>query len=290
MWRIVSPRPARGANIRRAMTTNARAAIATAVLLFLPLGASAWAEPGTPVENVELKTISGGREKLLSAKARANLIVFFRTGQERSVDALAQLATCEKAFAGKAVHWVGVVSSSEDPGAVQSMVERSGIGFPVVIDQGDVLYDKLGIRLHPMVGIIDAKFRVESFEMYRQIDYCEIIKARVRWLLGELDKAGLEAVLDPPRSSMPGDDIRDVARRDVNLGRRQLKIKQYDKALTSAHKALEKAPSAGAFALIGDVYAAQGKCPDALKQYEQALKLDAAEAAALAGRKACAGK
>jgi tetratricopeptide (TPR) repeat protein len=250
----------------------------------------AWAEPGTPVDNVELRTISGGKERLLSTKAKANLVIFFRTGQERSVDALTQLATCEKALAGKAVHWVGVVSSSEDPGAVQSLVARAGIGFPVVVDEDDKLYDRLGIRLHPMVGIIDGKLRVVSIEMYRQIDYCEIIKARVRFLLGELDAAGLEAILDPPKSTMPGDDIRDVARRDVNLGRRQLKIKQYDKALTSARKALEKAPSAGAFALIGDVYAAQGRCPDAVKQYEQALKLDAADAAALAGKQACAGK
>jgi tetratricopeptide (TPR) repeat protein len=272
------------------MSTNARAAIATALLLLMPFGARAWAEVGTPVDNLELKTISGAKEKLLSAKAKANLVIFFRTGQERSVDALTQLATCEKAFAGKAVHWVGVVSSTEDPGAVQALVERVGIGFPVVVDQDDKLYDKLGIRLHPMVGILDGKFRVASMEMYRQIDYCEIIKARIRHLLGELDAAGLEAVLNPPKSTMPGDDIRDVARRDVNLGRRQLKIKQYDKALSSARKALEKAPSAAAFALIGDVYAAQGKCADALKQYDQALKLDAAEASALAGKQACAGK
>jgi tetratricopeptide (TPR) repeat protein len=270
--------------------TTTRAAIATALLLALPLGARAWAEPGTPVDNLELKTLEGGKERLLSAKAKANLIVFFRTGQERSVDALAQLATCEKAFAGKAVHWVGVVSSSEEAGAVRSMVERSGISFPVLVDQGDVLYDKLGIRLHPMVALVDGKARLESVEMYRQIDYCEIIKARIRYLLGELDKAGLELVLNPPKSTMPGDDIRDVARRDVNLGRRQLKIKQYEKALASARKAMEKAPSAAAFALIGDVYAAQGRCPDALKQYEQALKLDAADATALAGQKACAGK
>ena len=272
------------------MPTTPRAAIATALLLALPLGARAWAEPGTPVDNVELPTLAGGRERLLSARAKANLVVFFRTGQERSVDALAQLATCEKAFAGKAVHWVGVVSSSEDPGAVRSMVERSGIAFPVLVDQGDALYDRLGIRLHPMVAVVDARARLESMEMYRQIDYCEIIKARIRFLLGELDRAGLELVLDPPRSSMPGDDIRDVARRDVNLGRRQLKIKQYDKALSSARKALEKAPSAAAFALIGDVYAAQGRCPEALKQYAQALKLDPAEGSALAGQRACAGR
>jgi predicted negative regulator of RcsB-dependent stress response len=89
---------------------------------------------------------------------------------------------------------------------------------------------------------------------------------------------------------MPGEDIRDVARRDVNLGRKQLQIKQYDKALASANKALEKAPLAGAFALIGDVHAARGNCGAAVKQYDQALKLDPGEKHALAGKAACAGK
>ncbi len=289
--RIVTNPPARGANIRRAMTTIPRAAIAALALLLLsPLGARAWAEPGTPVENVELPTVTGGKERLLSAKAKANLVIFFRTGQDRSVDALTQLATCEKAFAGKPVHWIGVVSGTEDAAAVQTLAARAGISFPVVVDQGDQLYDKLGVRLHPMVGIIDAKFRVESMEMYRQIDYCEIIKARIRLLLGEIDRAALNAVLEPPKSTMPGDDIRDVARRDVNLGRRQLKIKQYDKALASARKALEKAPVPGAFSLMGDVYAAQGKCAEAVRQYEQALKLDPADKDATAGKAACAGK
>jgi len=270
--------------------TNARAAIAAALLALLPLGARAWAEAGTQVENLELATLSGAKERILSPKARANLIVFFRTGQDRSSDALGLLATCEKAFAGKPVHWVGVVSSTEDAEAVRALVARSGIGFPVVVDEGDKLYDRLGIRLHPMVAITDAKFRLESMEMYRQIDYCEIIRARVRFLLGELDRAGLEAVLSPPKSTMPGDDIRDVARRDVNLGRRQLKIKQYDKALASARKALEKAPVAAAFTLMGDVHAAQGKCREAVKQYEQALKLDPKDEGAAAGKAACAGK
>ena len=73
-------------------------------------------------------------------------------------------------------------------------------------------------------------------------------------------------------------------------GRRQLKIKQYDKAIASANKALALAPSAGAFALLGDVAAARGDCAAAMKHYAQALKLDPGEKHALEGRKACAGK
>ena len=268
-----------------------RLALATAALILAaPLAAHAHAEVGTLVENVELRTIAGGKERLLSAKVRANVFVFFRTGQERSLDALKMLATCEKALAGKSVHWVGLVSSSEVPADVQELVKQTGIAMPVLIDEDDKVYGALGIRLHPMVGLADGAFRLSAIEMYRQIDYCDIVKGRIKVLLGELDAAGMEKVLNPARGTMPGEDIRDVARRDVNLGRKQLQIKQYDKALLSASKALEKAPLASAFALIGDVHAARGNCAAAVKQYEQALKLDAAEKHALAGKAACAGR
>ena len=272
------------------MLMPARSALAILSLCLAPLGAHAHAEVGTLIDNVELKTISGTKERVLSPKMKVNLLVFFRTGQERSVDALVQLASCEKLFAGKPVRWVGVVSSTEDLAAVRALVEKTGVVMPVVIDPDDALYGALGIRLHPMVAFADSKLKVAAVEMYRQIDYCEVIRARLRLMLGEIDQAAVDKVLEPPKGTLPGDDIRDVANRDVALGRRQLKIKQYDKAIQSANKALERAPSAPAFALLGDVYAARGDCAKALKQYEQALKLDPAEKFALAGQKACAAK
>ena len=278
-----------GAIIRRAMTTNARFAVATiALLLLAPLGAQAHAEAGTGIENVELRTIAGGKERILSPRMKVNLLVFFRTGQERSVDALVQLASCEKLFADKPVRWVGVVSSSEDPEAVKALVARTGVAMPVVIDPDDALYGALGIRLHPMVAFADGKLKLQAIEMYRQIDYCEIIKGRVRLMLGEVDQAAFEAIVNPPKSTMPGDDPRDVGRRDVNLGRMLLKRKNYEKAIQSANKALERAPLASAFSLLGDVAAAQGDCPKALKHYAQALRLDPKDPAALAGQAACA--
>ncbi len=273
------------------MKTLLRLVTTTALLvLAAPLAAHAHAEAGTVIENVELKTVSGGRARLLSTRAKVNVLVFFRTGQERSADALKLLAACEKELAGKPVHWVGLVSPTEAVADVQDLVRQAGLAMPVLIDEGDRVYGALGIRLHPMVAIADGHLKLSTIEMYRQIDYSDIIKGRIRVLLGELDAAGMELLLNPPRGSMPGDDIRDVARRDVNLGRKQLQIKQYDKALVSANKALEKAPLGAAFALIGDVHAARGDCAAAVKQYNQALKLDPKEPHALAGKQACAAK
>jgi tetratricopeptide (TPR) repeat protein len=183
-----------------------------------------------------------------------------------------------------------VLPAGTSPDEARALAAATGVRMPLVLDAGDALYDKLEVRLHPAVFLVDARARVAAFELYRQIDYCDVIMARIRFSLGELDQAALDRVLEPPRNSMPGDDPRDVSNRDVNLGRRQLQIKQYDKAVASANKALSLAPSPGAFALLGDVAAARGDCAAALQQYQAALRLDPGEPHAIEGKARCAGR
>lgn len=266
-------------------------AILGAALVLLPLGgAHAHAEVGTVVENVELATAAGGKEKLLAPRMKATALIFVRTGQDRSADALKAMSRCEQDLAGKPVRFVAVVSGETPPAEAAAMAGLAGVKMPVLLDVADALYARLGVRNHPVVFLLDARNAIASFEQYRQIDYCEVVRARLRFMLGELGQAALDKVLNPEVATMPGDDPRDVSNRDVNLGRRQLKIKQLDKALQSANKALALAPSAGAFALIGDVHAARGDCAAALKSYQQALQLDPTEKHALAGTQACGGK
>jgi hypothetical protein len=246
-------------------------------------------EAGTPIQNVELRTIAGGKAMLLSPGAKANVFVFFRTGQERSLDALKQMAGCEKDFAGKAVYWAAVVSGSEPPAEVQAMVLQAGIKMPVLIDEGDQLYDRLGVRLHPMVGIVDSKLVVQAMEPYRQLEYCDVIKTRIKVLLGEASVADLDKVINPARSDLPGqDDPAKKAQRDLNMARRLYEIGQYSDAVKFADKALAIAPVAHAHTIKGQAYVKLGKCADAGKSFDQALKLDPKEKALVdSSRAAC---
>jgi tetratricopeptide (TPR) repeat protein len=262
-----------------------------AALVAAPLGAAqAHAELGRVVEDVELERAGGGREGLLAPGAQATAILFVRAGQERSLDALRAVARCQQVLLGRPIRFVALAAADTPAAAAQALAGAAGGGLPLLLDAGEAVYQHLGVRHHPVVFLLDARRAVAAFEPYRQIDFGPVVEARLRHLLGELDEAALARVLEPPRNTMPGDDPRDVSARDVNLGRRQLHIRQYAKALASARKALERAPSAGAFALMGDVQASQGDCRQALRQYEQALKLDPAERHALAGRQACAGR
>lgn len=269
------------------MATHLALPLAVVAALVAAPAAAARAEPGTKLENVELRTLAGGRERLLSTSARANVFVFFRSNQERSLDALRQMAACEKELAGKPIHWAAVVSSSDPPADVSAAVAQAGIRMPVLVDEGDALYDRLGIRLHPMVGIADAKLVLLALEPYRQIEYCEAVKARIRFLLGELDQAGLDKALNPGKSPLPGADPMKKAMRDVHMAQRLLELGNYAESVKFAQRALLVAPVSQAFTVMGKAYAKQGKCAEAARAFEQALKLDPKDRDAAAGSPGC---
>ncbi len=289
----MADRPSRPSPLARAVALGlllavnpARAELAPAIQHVATL---ARADAGTPIQNVELRTLAGGKATLLSPKAKANVFVFFRTGQERSLDALKQMATCERDLAGKPIYWAAVVSSSEPAAEVQALVKQAGIRMPVLVDDGDVLYDRLGIRLHPMVGIADGKLMLAALEPYRQLEYCNVIKTRIRILLGEATAADLEKVTNPAKSPLPGQDSPALkAQRDVNMARRLYEIGQYTDAVKFADRALAVAPVAHAHTVKGQAYVKLGKCPEAAKAFDAALRLDPKEGPVIeASRAAC---
>jgi hypothetical protein len=242
------------------------------VLAAIPPEAEAFAEPGTKVEPPELPTLTGGKAPVFSRSSRANVFVFFRPGQERSLDALRQLVACEKDLAGKSVRWVIIVSDTAPAGDVKADVAASGSRMPVLVDQGDKLYQALQIRTHPAVGIADAKGALVGMEPYRQVDFADIVKAHVRFTLGEIDRAALDRALTPEASPLPGGDPVQKSMRDVNMARRLLELGQPEAAVKQAQRALEQAPVPAAFAVLGLGYARLGRCPEARRMLDQAEK------------------
>jgi len=258
-----------------------------------PLAGFAFAnvEVGQTLENDELPTLDGRREALLSRKALANVFIFFRPNHEHSLETLKAMALCEKEFAQKPVRWVAVVSAEADREAVQAAVAEAGIRMPVLLDEGDQLYGKIGVRLHPVVGIADEKFKLLDYVPFHKINYCDMIRVRVRKALREVDQAAVDRVDRPAKALMPSDIPGAVARRHVKLGEMLLKNKNYQKAADNARIAIEKLPGyAPAHALLGNALAGQGRCPEAGRAFAEALRIDPASRAAAEGQKACAGK
>jgi tetratricopeptide (TPR) repeat protein len=241
---------------------------------------------GDAVQDVQLDTLDGGKDRLLAKGIRANVFVFFRPEQERSVDTLKDLATCEKEFAAKPVRFVGIVSDAWPADQVKALVKETGVKMTVLVDRGDALYGALGIRLHPVIGIVDQKGKLAAFEPFRQINYCERVKVRIRYLLGEVGEADIARVDEPERATTRTDE--GVAKRHLNFARMLHRIGQDDKALEEVQKGIAVAPSAGAFSLQGEILAALGRCPEAVAAFDAALKIEPASSVATEGKKRCA--
>lgn len=254
------------------------------VAVFQPARA-AHAAIGTPVASSEMPTLEGGKAPLMGS-VDANVLVFFRPDQERSLGALRELAHCQKELAGKSVRWVAVVSSSAAPPAVAALLRDTAFAAPVLVDNGDVLYGSLGLDLHPVVVIVGRDQKLAAFEPFRALDYCPVIGARIRHVLHEISDVELALALDPPKATQGGNP--QVARRYRAFAEAQFKNKDYDKALDSVRKSLAKDPGlASAQALLGQILWAQGNCADAVPAFNQALLLDAASASAREGLERC---
>lgn len=195
---------------------------------------------GDTLDEVVLPGASGRTEPLVVRRA-VNVVLFWRPGQEHSTDTLKQMAACGVLFAAR-VHAVTVASGMFPLEEVRASGAAAGPNLPVLLDVGDQLYGKLQIRQHPVVLVADGKGKVALAQPYVRLRYCEIVSAHVRRLLGEIDEAQLEAALHPSRASFPDDDRNNVARRYVNMGRREAAAGRCDRALASFGKALEIAP------------------------------------------------
>ncbi|HET9599754.1 MAG TPA: hypothetical protein VFP65_29540 [Anaeromyxobacteraceae bacterium] len=233
------------------------------------------AAPGDVLENVELPTLDGGKHAYLSKKHLANVFVFFRPNQDHSLETLRAMAKCEKEFADKPVHFVAIVSASWDAEEVRAVVRESGIAMPVLVDRDDQLYGRLGVRLHPAIGVANEKLELLAYEPFHKINYCDRIRGKIRYALHEIDLAEVYKTEHPPKALFPNEIPGAVEHRHVRMGENFLRAKQYDRALAEATQVLEKNPAyAPAHALMGDALAAQGKCADAARSWEQAKKLD----------------
>jgi hypothetical protein len=231
------------------------AVIAALLASAFPASSDALVKPGVIVQDVQLPALTGGMQRVFT-DAKVHLLLFFRPG-ERSRETLREIAACEKDLQSRSVRVVGLVSPNVPVAQAIEFVRETGLSAPILVDEGDGLYGALQVMQHPALVMTDGERQVFTVQPYMKLRFCDIVIARVKRQLGEIDDSQLQAVLDPGRMAMPSDDKAAVARRHVMLGNRQLE---------------------------------KGSCAGALKSFEAALAADPANAEALAGKQRCEGR
>lgn len=226
-------------------------------------GAAEGAHVGEVVPSPVLRAVGGGRQALLAGGAAAHVLVFVRPNQDHSVETLAALTTCAERFGGKPVRWVAVVSSGWSDDVVRGAVAASRTPMPVLVDEGDALYGRLGVRVHPTIAVTDARGRLVAWEPFHKVNQCDRLAARVARALGEADDAAVALADQPPPGLFPNQIEGAVANRHVRMGEKFFRAGLYARAAEEARLVLEGDPRhAGARLLLADALAAQGSCRD----------------------------
>jgi tetratricopeptide (TPR) repeat protein len=236
--------------------------------------------------DVTLALAQGGTARVVQAGDALTALVFFRTGHDRSTETLRMLSRCRPRLAQEPLRLVGVVPADSAP-AAPGLVQAAGLDLPLLVDAEDALYAAAGVRTHPAIVLVDRARRVVVLEPFHQVDYCDVVVARVQRALGKIGDAQVARVLAPAATQLPGDAPGAVAHRHVALARRLLAARSFAPAHENARKAIALAPSADAWRVEGEVFAAEGRCPDAVRAFEAALALDPRDAAASAARRSC---
>lgn len=241
---------------------------------------------GGTLENRRLPTLDGKRADLLGS-AKANLFVFFRPGQDHSLQTLKQLATLEAEFQGKPVRFVAVTSDSYPPDEVAATAREAGIRMPILIDAGDALYGELGVSLHPVVGIADGRGKLVAYQHFLKINMLDIVRGRVQVALGELGDEQMAKLVQPDDAAINLGN-RSGAKSRFLLARVFLARGNVEKAVENARAGVALDPTyAPVHAILAKALAASGQCAEAEKEYAAALQIDAADPTAADPHGAC---
>jgi peroxiredoxin len=238
------------------------------------------------IENVTLPTIDGDQASLLDHEKGANVFIFFRTGAEPSLRGIKDMSRCAEELAEFPIHWVGLVSDLQPVEEVRAMVDESGFKGPILIDQGNTLYGKFGVRLHPVVGVAAGNGLLTAYQAFTQVNFCARVKAYVLHTLGEIDTEELDRRLNPQSVNPRGNAS--TASRNLRMGERFLAAGNPEQALASAQRSLELVPGLPeAHGLAALALAHQEQCEAAAEHIAKALLGNTQEPKALEARQKC---
>lgn len=114
---------------------------------------------GSAMESFSLPDLDGKTHSLDSLRGKNGSVVVFLSAQCPVVKAYnARINEIASAYAAKGINFIGINSNAtEDMAWVKSDATTVGYKFPLLIDKGNVLADKLGANTTPEVYFLDVK-------------------------------------------------------------------------------------------------------------------------------------
>lgn len=262
-----------------------RLAICLLLGILLVTSAQLWAfrhlKEGESAPDFKLKDLEGKSYSLSELKGKVTIILYWRTGQERSLNALKALKTSFENFSDQPVRILTITKDS-DTSAIKEVKQSLELPFSILLDSKEEFYSQFGVFVFPSTAIIDQKGIYRSHYGGFRDDYSDEIEGRVKVLLGLLSEKDLTAANGQEATLATEEQKR--ARNHVNLGKTLHKRGMDEKAVQEFQKAVElDGANPDGYILLGLLLLDQGETDKALQNLTAGLELNPKSAVAKVG-------
>jgi peroxiredoxin len=216
------------------MTFSAFGVWATIALMSLKVG--------DPVPDFEIRTIDGKSITPGSLKGKILVLTFWRRDQEISKNVLSDLERIYQEYRDRGVIVLALNADESSETEIKDFQTARNFSFRFASDKGLTLYGRFGIIVLPSTLVIGPEGKLAYFHPIHGRDFHSQLRAHVRFLLGEISSAQLEAELNPKK--MPeSSEATKKADRYLNLGLALIDAGMGEKARDAFMIAAEADPS-----------------------------------------------
>ena len=231
-------------------------------------------EKGKPLPDFTLKDLAGMNHTLSAEKGKVVILGFVRADQDRSVKTLNALEEINTLLKDEGVTVWAVTSQTEDMAAIQSLVEKLSLKYPVLLDEEGKLYGQYGLFTFPVTAIADRKGNFDFEYSSYSGDYQDTIVNKTRVLLGLISEDEFTKSTEKTEIAEQSPEQKEAGR-NLQTAKVLLKRGFGTKALPKLEKALELDPGlVEARILAGEIYVKDEQYDKAREQFEKVFETD----------------
>ena len=199
------------------------------------------------------------------------VIIFWRPNHELSLTALRDLQEIAQQVGLSKFKLLAVDAKLSTHQDVQAALAGQNISFPVALDPQRTLYEEVGLIVCPTTLLFDAKGRLQFVVASHTRQFRQMIQARLRFLVGEIDEQTMNEQIKPALHGIEPDMA--AAWRMYNLGVRLQAEGKMDEAASIFEKTIEQHPSlAEAHCALGFLRFAAADPNRAAERFQAAIK------------------
>lgn len=259
------------------MKRNVWLALALPLIIVLLAQSPVWGfrnlKEGEKPPDFKLKDLDGKTHSLSQYKGKVVIVVYWRPGQERSLNALKALKALQETFSDQPVQVLAITKDTDKRSTIKDLRKSLELPFPLLFDSKDEVYSQFGVFVFPSTALIDRKgiYRVH-YGSFRE-DYSKEIGGQARVLLGLISENELRAEEVAAAPLVTEEQKR--ARNHINLAKTLKKRGMDEKAVEEIEKAVALDPSnPEGHIVLGFFLLDQGELDRAVEHLSTGMELD----------------